>query len=305
MALVDFTNPDAVAWYPGKLRRLLDMGVDASRPTSASGSRPTSSGTTAPTRSGCTTTTRSSTTSAVFELLEDERGEGEAVLFARSATAGGQQFPVHWGGDCESTFESMAETLRGGLSLASSRLRLLEPRHRRLRGHAATPAVFKRWVRVRPALVAQPAARLDSYRVPWVFDEEAVDVAAPVHAAEALADALPRPASARTRTSTGVPMMRPMLLEFPDDPGCGYVATAVHARREPARRAGVHRDGEVNFYVPEGVWTTCSTGEEVTGPRWVRETHDFLTLPLLRPPGHGAAGGGPRRTGRTTTGPTA
>ena len=63
-------------------------------------------------------------------------GEGEAVLFARSATAGGQQFPVHWGGDCESTFESMAESLRGGLSLGLVRLRLLEPRHRRLRGHA-------------------------------------------------------------------------------------------------------------------------------------------------------------------------
>ncbi|NEA69164.1 TIM-barrel domain-containing protein, partial [Streptomyces sp. SID12488] len=57
---------------------------------------------------------------SVFELLEAERGTGEAVLFARSATAGGQQYPVHWGGDCESTFVSMAESLRGGLSLALS-----------------------------------------------------------------------------------------------------------------------------------------------------------------------------------------
>src|SRR4029078_12981962 len=56
----------------------------------------------------------------VFELLERERGAGEAVLFARSATAGGQRFPVHWGGDCESTFSAMAESLRGGLSLATS-----------------------------------------------------------------------------------------------------------------------------------------------------------------------------------------
>ena len=56
----------------------------------------------------------------VFDVLREQRGEGEAVLFARSATVGGQQFPVHWGGDCESTFESMAETLRGGLSLGLS-----------------------------------------------------------------------------------------------------------------------------------------------------------------------------------------
>ena len=52
----------------------------------------------------------------VFELLRDHRGNDEAVVFARSATAGGQRFPVHWGGDCESTFVSMAESLRGGLS---------------------------------------------------------------------------------------------------------------------------------------------------------------------------------------------
>lgn len=55
---------------------------------------------------------------AVFELLVQERGEGDAVLFARSATAGGQQFPVHWGGDCSASYPSMAETLRSGLSLS-------------------------------------------------------------------------------------------------------------------------------------------------------------------------------------------
>ena len=45
---------------------------------------------------------------AVFTLLKEVKGEGEAVLFARSATAGGQQFPVHWGGDCSATYPSMA-----------------------------------------------------------------------------------------------------------------------------------------------------------------------------------------------------
>ena len=47
----------------------------------------------------------------IFELLKREKGEGEAVLFARSATAGGQQFPVHWGGDNSASYVSMAETL--------------------------------------------------------------------------------------------------------------------------------------------------------------------------------------------------
>ena len=66
-------------------------------------------------------------------------------MFARSATAGGQQFPVHWGGDCESTFESMAESLRGGLSLALSGFGFWSHDIGGFEGHP-DPAVFKRWI---------------------------------------------------------------------------------------------------------------------------------------------------------------
>ena len=81
----------------------------------------------------------------VFDLLKEERGEGEAVLFARSATAGCQQFPVHWGGDCYSSFESMAESLRGGLSLGLCGFGFWSHDIGGLRG---TPpaAVYKRWI---------------------------------------------------------------------------------------------------------------------------------------------------------------
>jgi alpha-D-xyloside xylohydrolase len=57
---------------------------------------------------------------AVYEAIVAERGPGEACLFARSATAGGQRFPVHWGGDCAALWTGMAESLRGGLSLGLS-----------------------------------------------------------------------------------------------------------------------------------------------------------------------------------------
>ena len=81
----------------------------------------------------------------VFDVLREHRGEGEAVVFARSATAGGQQFPVHWGGDCESTYESMAESLRGGLSLGLSGFGFWS---HDIGGFEGTPdpALFKRWV---------------------------------------------------------------------------------------------------------------------------------------------------------------
>src|SRR5699024_11358460 len=57
----------------------------------------------------------------VFELIEEQLGKNKAVLFARSATAGGQKYPVHWGGDNTSDYPSMAESLRAGLSFGMSR----------------------------------------------------------------------------------------------------------------------------------------------------------------------------------------
>ncbi|MCB0171099.1 MAG: alpha-xylosidase, partial [Anaerolineae bacterium] len=110
MGLVDFTNPAACRWFQDKLRSLLDMGVDCFKtdfgeriPTTVvyhDGSDPLK-------MHNYYTQLYNQT---VFELLLEERGPGEAVVFARSATAGGQQFPVHWGGDCTATFESMAES---------------------------------------------------------------------------------------------------------------------------------------------------------------------------------------------------
>ena len=89
-----------------------------------------------------------------------ERGEGEAVLFARSATAGGQQFPVHWGGDCESTFDVdgrvAARRAVAGRRPASATGATTSAASRAPR----TPAVFKRWLAFGLLSVAQPAARL-------------------------------------------------------------------------------------------------------------------------------------------------
>ncbi len=89
------------------------------------------------------------------------------------------------------TFESMAESLRGGLSLAVVRVRLLEPRHRRLRGHAGPGGVQ---ALDRRSGCCRSHSRLhgnQSYRVPWLFDEESVDVLRHVHPPQAPADAVP------------------------------------------------------------------------------------------------------------------
>ena len=100
MAIVDFTNPEACKWYKAKLRTLCEMGVDAFK-TDFGERIPTAdvvySDGSDPYRMHNYYTYLYN--QAVFNLLKEVKGENEAVLFARSATAGSQKFPVHWGGD--------------------------------------------------------------------------------------------------------------------------------------------------------------------------------------------------------------
>ncbi|GCE77281.1 alpha-xylosidase [Cellulomonas biazotea] len=283
MGLVDFTNPDAVRWYTDELRVLLGQGVDAFK-TDFGERIPTDvvwhDGTDPERMHNYYTYLYNE---AVFDLLREERGEGEAVLFARSATVGGQKFPVHWGGDSESTFASMAESLRGGLSLALSGFGYWS---HDIGGFEGTPdpAVFKRWLAFGLLSSHSRLHGSDSYRVPWAFDDEAVDVARDFTRLKLRL--MPYLAGAGTQAhEQGVPVMRPMVLEFPADRGARTVDTQYmlgdHLLVAPVFSA----DGEVDVYVPEGTWTSLLTGERVAGPRWVREQHGFDSLPLYARPG--------------------
>ncbi len=283
MALVDFTNPDAAAWFAGKLKTLLDLGVDCFKtdfgeriPTDVvwhDGSDP----------QRMHNYYAQLYNKCVFELLEAERGSGEAVLFARSATAGGQQFPVHWGGDCESTFVAMAESLRGGLSLAASGFGYWS---HDIGGFEGTPdpAVFKRWLAFGLLSSHSRLHGSGSYRVPWAYDEEAVDVLR--HFTRLKLSLMPYLAVAAHEAHTdGVPMMRPMVLEFPDDPTAAHLDRQYLLGPDLLVAPVMSATGEVTFYVPAGTWTHIVTGEQLTGPAWVTQKHDFDSVPVLARPG--------------------
>jgi alpha-D-xyloside xylohydrolase len=283
LAVVDFTNPEAREWYAGKLEALMDMGVDCFKtdfgeriPTDVvyhDGSDPE--------RAHNYYTFLYNRT--VFDLLRKKRGEGEAVVFARSATAGGQRFPVHWGGDCESTFEAMGESLRGGLSLGASGFGYWS---HDIGGFEGTPdpGLFKRWIAFGMLSSHSRLHGSHSYRVPWLFDEESVDVLRDftrlkMRLMPYLAGA------ARQASGEGLPMMRAMVLEFPDDPACTHLERQYMLGDDLLVAPVFSSDGDVSYYVPEGVWTHYLTGERVEGGRWVRERHGFGSVPLLVRPG--------------------
>ena len=280
MAIVDFTNPEAYQWFQDKLEVLIDMGVDCFK---------TDFGERIPTEDvmyfdGSDPVKMHNYytylyNKCVYELLERKRGKGEAVLFARSATVGSQKYPVHWGGDCWSDYESMEESLRGGLSLLMSGFGFWA---HDIGGFESTSTadVYKRWVAFGLLSSHSRLHGSSSYRVPWLYDEEAVDVVR--FFTRLKARLMPYIYKISVDASrTGVPTMRSMVLEFTEDKTCHYVDKQ-YMLGDSLLVAPIFNDrGIAEYYLPKGTWTNFFTGEETEGACWITEKHGYLSIPLM------------------------
>ncbi|HWL17083.1 MAG TPA: alpha-xylosidase [Opitutus sp.] len=284
MAIVDFTNLAAREWFAGHITRLLDMGVDTIK---------TDFGERIPTEGvvyhdGSDPVKMHNLYSViynetVFRAIEAKRGRGEAVLFARSAYASGQKFPVHWGGDCWSTLESMAESLRGGLSLSLSGFGFWSHDIGGFEGTA--PAyIYKRWAAFGLLSSHSRLHGSSSYRVPWAYDDEACDVVR--FFTKLKCRLMPYLWGAAVEAHReGVPVMRAMVLEFPGDPACDTVDRQYMFGGSLLVAPVFTESGHVDYYLPAGEWTHLLTGEVRQGACWHRETYGFLGLPLFVRPG--------------------
>ena len=284
MGILDVTNPDARAWYCDHLRKILRMGVDCLK---------TDFGERIPVRDITYYDGKDPLhmhnyysflyNKMVFDLLKEERGEGEAILFARSATAGSQQFPVHWGGDNSASYVSMAETLRAGLSMSHSGFGFWS--HDISGFEQTAPAdVYKRWAAFGLLSSHSRLHGSSSYRVPWLFDEESCDVVRKFTRLKCRLMPYLYGAAVEAHEH-GTPMMRPMMLEFPDDPACDTLDRQYMMGESLLVAPVFHADSHVDYYLPDGLWTSLLDGRKVQGGHWQKETHDFLSLPLMVRPG--------------------
>ena len=283
MAILDVTNPEAREWYCGRLRALMEMGVDAFK---------TDFGERIPVR-GVKYHDGSDPlrmhnyyaylyNKMVFDCIEAYRGVGDAVVFARSATVGGQRFPVHWNGDSSASFPSMAETLRSGLSIAHSGFGFWS---HDIAGfeQTATADVYKRWAAFGLLSSHSRLHGSSSYRVPWLFDEEANEVVK--RFARLKNRLMPYLYGAAVEAhERGVPVLRPMIFEFPDSIACETCDTQYMLGANLLVAPVMHADGHVDYYLPAGDWTNLLSDEVAVGDTWRRERHGYLTLPLMARP---------------------
>ena len=279
MTIVDFTNPEAKAWYQEKLTALLEMGVDCFK---------TDFGERIPDENvryfdGSDPKKMHNFYSylyneTVFETIKRVKGEEDAVVFARSGTSGGQKFPVHWGGDCFAKYESMAESLRGGLSLMMSGYGYWS---HDIGGFedTSTPDVYKRWVAFGLLSSHSRLHGSGSYRVPWLYDDEATKVLR--HFVLVKQKLLPYLLEkAKENHETGIPLVRAMVLEFPEDPVCGFLDRQYMLGDRYLVAPVMDETGEVTYYLPQGQWKNYFTGETRQGALWITETVDYFNIPL-------------------------
>ncbi|KAG9698279.1 glycoside hydrolase family 31 protein, partial [Aureobasidium melanogenum] len=266
MGIIDFTNPAAVEWYTSCLEKLFDIGVDSLK---------TDFGERIPSKDVQWFDTNVDPekmhnyyayiyNKVVYEALQKRFGKHEAVLFARAATAGTQQFPLQWGGDCESTFEAMAESLRGGLSLGMCGFSFWSVDIGGFEGKSTSVG----------------------YRVPWLVDdndESEQGCSAVLRKFTQLKCRL-MPylySTAMESIKHGWPVsVRAMAIEFPEDKTAWLCDQQFMLGSNLLIAPVFDERGEVEFYLPAGKWTSFWDGQVVEGPKWVKETHQFDTLPM-------------------------
>lgn len=283
MAIIDFTNPEACDWYKELLVGLFKMGVNNIK---------TDFGERIPTKckyyNGADPIKMHNYythlyNKCVFEALEEFFGKDKACLFARSATVGGQKYPVHWGGDCYAEYSAMAETLRGGLSLCSTGFGFFS--HDMGGFEATAPAdVYKRWCAFGLMSTHSRLHGSTSYRVPWVYDDEACDILR--HYTVLKGKMMPYLwAQANKTHQVGVPMMRSMVIAFNEDTPCKYLDQQYMLGDNLCIVPVMNEEGMAEFYAPNnGTWTDIQSGETYEGGKYYSRKCDYFQTPILARP---------------------
>jgi alpha-D-xyloside xylohydrolase len=276
VSIIDMTNPAAIAWFKDSLRPLLRQGIDTFK---------TDFGELLPydivAHNGMTGAELHNLypllyNDAVTDTIREETHRAP-VVWGRSTYAGGQRHAAQWGGDPNCTYSALASTLRGGLSFAMS-------------GHAfwghdlggfhtkPTPDLYARWAQMGLFSPMSRAHGMTS-RLPWEYGEELLRIFTDyVRLRYRLMPYLYTYAS--RAAATGLPIIRPMPLEFPNDPLI-HALDLEYMFGEEFLVAPIYNEaGQRPIYFPAGRWIDFWTREIIDGPQVRQVSVPLDILPL-------------------------
>ncbi len=276
VAIIDLTNPDAYRWFQDLHRPVLQMGVDAFKADFGEDIPSDAVFANGQTGREMHNLYPLLYNQAVYEVTRQERGYG--VVWSRSGTAGNQRYPVCWSGDPAADFDSLACTIRGGLSIGLSGVPFWSNDIGAYRG-TPTPRLYVRWAQF-GLMCSHSRMHGDSPREPWFYGEEAAAIVQKY--VELRYQLFPYLYSAAHEASqTGMPVIRAMPLAFPDDLNT-YDKDLQYMLGPSLLVAPVYdeRDSR-NVYLPSGTWVDWWTGAVYNGPANLRIDAPLDTLPLF------------------------
>ncbi|GLB51961.1 hypothetical protein NBRC110019_10000 [Neptunitalea chrysea] len=255
-AVLDFTNPETVNWYQGKLKHLLDQGVSVFK---------VDFGEAAP-LNGIYHNGRTGFyehnlfplryNKAVADITKKETGY--TLIWARSTWAGSQRYPLHWGGDAATTNTAMAATLRGGLSLGLSGFTFWSHDV----GGFVTKSpenLYRRWTPF-GMLTSHVRSHGEPPTEPWEYSKEFLN---DFRKADNMRYQL-MPyiyAQAKESSEKGLPMMRALFVEFPNDTGSWLVDNEYLFGSSMLVAPLFEDETERAVYLPEGTWIDYQTNK--------------------------------------------
>jgi alpha-D-xyloside xylohydrolase len=275
--IIDFSNPKAVSWWQEIHRELIDTGIDVFKTDFGEYLPPRT--TTADQRTGAGgkniyPVEYQRTVAGAFE-----ESDKPPVLWSRSAWVGAQQYPIHWGGDTRSTFKGFKQSVRGGLSLLASGFQFWSCD---IGGYKPKPSetLYIRWAQWALLSLSHPRFHGKTPREPWMFGDKASEIV--IEFAKLRYRLLPYYLSYGCEAAaTGVPIMRPMALEFEDYEQASTSATQHMVGEEFLVAPVLSADGQVRVDLPPGEWVDYWSGEYHTGSECQTLDLDLDELPFF------------------------
>lgn len=280
--LVDFTNPEAVAWWHGQLAKTRAYSARAFKADGGEGNFVPPG---ARFHDGTSASVMRNRYGALYDstmqAYVDEYLGGDGVLLTRSGTTGTQRFPFDWAGDNRGDFsveDGLPSVVLAGLNAGLSGIPLWGHDIAGYAGPPPTPEVFVRWAQV-GAFSPLMQVHMTSNRGPWDFGPEALAIFR--RYARLRTTLFPTLYDAvHEAARTGMPVMRPLALAYEGDP------EAARRRDEylfgpdllvaPVLTPGSHR----TVYLPDGEWVDWWTGETLAGPQTIEVEAPLDVLPL-------------------------